>query len=361
MARRQEGKRVKSDAYHHTFILPNLSFGKIKTMKNRLAPPLRYGMGISLMPPSLLFLPPCPFALYGDNMEKKNVGGQAVIEGVMMRTPKSLVIAVRKPNDEIVVRREQMHPLGDRYPIFKRPILRGIVVLLESLVWGYKALTFSANEAMDEIESEEESSDAVESPKDKQNELGGFTLALTLIISIVLGMGLFVVLPALVAGWITEKEQKLLFNITDGLIRLGLFLGYVLVISRIKQIARVFQYHGAEHQSTSENAGKYNPIHPRCGTTFLFTVIIVSIVVFSLLGKPEILVRIGSRIILLPVIAGISYEITKLAGRWPNSLLIRILLAPGLLLQRLTTKKPSQEQLQVAITALKEVLAMEEK
>ena len=300
-------------------------------------------------------------------MEKKNVGGQAVIEGVMMRAPKSLAIAVRKPNDEIIVKREPLHPLGERYPILKWPILRGVVVLLESLIWGFKALTFSANEAVEM--SEAPLSEGVTNPK-KKNEIGGFTLALTLIFSIGMGIGLFVVLPAWLSGLITEKGFT--FNLIDGVIRLVLFLAYILVISRIGQIKRVFEYHGAEHKSiyayeageelTVENADKYSTLHPRCGTAFLLMVMFVSILFFAIFGKPpSLLVRFGTRIIFIPLIAGISYELTRLASKKQDIWPIRILIAPGLLMQKLTTKKPSAEQLQVAIKALKEVLAMEEK
>ncbi|MBC8234610.1 DUF1385 domain-containing protein [bacterium] len=300
-------------------------------------------------------------------MEKKNVGGQAVIEGVMMRASKSLAIAVRKPNDEIIVKKERLYPLGERYPILKWPILRGVVVLLESLIWGFKALTFSANEAIEM--SEVPPNEGVTNSK-KKDEIGGFTLALTLIFSIGMGIGLFIVLPAWLSGLITEKGFT--FNLIDGAIRLTLFLAYILVISRIGQIKRVFEYHGAEHKSiyayeageelTVENADKYSTLHPRCGTAFLLMVMFVSILFFSIFGKPpSLLVRFGTRIIFIPLIAGISYELTRLASKKQDIWPMRILIAPGLLVQKLTTKKPSVEQLQVAIKALKEVLAMEEK
>jgi len=291
--------------------------------------------------------------------EFPNVGGQAVIEGVMMRGKKSLAVAVRKPNNDIIVKKEQLNPVGERFPILKRPVLRGIVVLLESLIWGIKALTFSANEALETDEEQEETQ--------QKQELSKLALVLTMIFSLGMGIGLFVVLPALISGWITEKG--LLFNIIDGALRLAFFLGYVLAISRIKEITRVFQYHGAEHKSihayeageelTSENVQKYSPLHARCGTAFLLIVMVISILFFALLGKPDILVRIGSRILLIPLIAGISYEITKFASKKQNSRFMRIITKPGLLLQRLTTREPSIDQIQVAIRSLEEVLAME--
>lgn len=297
-------------------------------------------------------------------MEKKHVGGQAVIEGVMMRAPRSIAIAVRKPNDEIVVKKERLNPLGERYPILKWPILRGVVVLLESLVWGFKALTFSANAAVETPEV------PPNQDVEKKEEIGGFTLALTLIFSIVIGIGLFVVLPAWLSGLIAKKG--LTFNIIDGVIRLALFLAYILAISRIGQIKRVFEYHGAEHKSiyayeageelTVENVEKYSTLHPRCGTAFLLMVMFVSILVFAIFGKPpSLLVRFGTRILFIPLIAGISYELTRFASKKQDIWLMRILIAPGLLMQKLTTKKPTTEQLQVAIKALKEVLSMEEK
>jgi len=286
----------------------------------------------------------------------KDIGGQAVIEGVMMRAPTSIVIAVRRPDREIVIRRERLIPLKERFFPFKWPILRGIAVLVESLIWGMRALTYSANQAMETNDGN--------SPK----EMGGFTVAVTVLLSIVLGVGLFVIVPERLANLISERG--FIFNIADGVIRLAVFFAYVLVISRSKYIARVFEYHGAEHKSihtyeageelTEENASKYSPLHPRCGTAFLLTVMVVSILVFSIFGKPEsIFVRIGTRLVLIPFIAGVSYEIIKLASKNQDKRLMRLIMLPGLWLQRLTTREPSKEQIQVAIRSLEEVLAME--
>ena len=285
----------------------------------------------------------------------KDIGGQAVIEGVMMRAPTAIVIAVRKPNSEIVVKRERLTPLKERFRPLKWPILRGVGVLFESLVWGMKALTYSANQAVE--------TDDGDSPQ----EMGGFSIAITILLSIVLGIGLFVILPERLASLVSE--QRFIFNVVDGVIRLVVFLLYVLLISRSKYIARVFEYHGAEHKSihayeageelTEENALKYSPLHPRCGTAFLMTVMVVSIIVFSIFGKPAILVRIGIRLAFIPFIAGISYEIIKLTARKRDSRFMRLIMTPGLWLQRLTTREPSRDQIQVAIRSLKEVLAME--
>ncbi len=288
--------------------------------------------------------------------QTKDIGGQAVIEGVMMRAPNSLAIAVRKPDHEIVVRRERLTPLKEKFPPFKWPVLRGIAVLAESLVWGMKALMYSANQAIED--------DGEQSPK----EMGGFTMAVTMILSIALGIVLFVVVPERLANLVSERG--FVFNVADGVIRLAIFFIYVLVISRSKYISRVFEYHGAEHKSihayeageelTPENALKYSPQHPRCGTAFLMTVMVVSILVFSIFGKPEsILVRIGTRLALIPFIAGVSYEIIKLTSRKRNSRFMQLVMLPGLWLQRLTTREPSEDQIQVAITSLEAVLAME--
>jgi len=286
----------------------------------------------------------------------KDIGGQAVIEGVMMRAPNSFVIAVRKPDREIAVRREKLKPLKEKFPPLKLPILRGFAVLIESLVLGMKALTYSANMALEE------------SNETPSKGMGGFAMTATALLSIVLGIGLFVIIPERLANLVSERG--LIFNLVDGVIRLAIFLIYIAAISRIKQIARVFEYHGAEHKSihayeageelTEENALKYSPLHPRCGTAFLLTVMVISIFVFSLFGKPDpVLVRIGIRLIFIPLIAGVSYEIIKLASRKRNHIITKIIMSPGLWLQRLTTREPSIDQIQVAIRSLEEVLAME--
>ncbi|HEX29097.1 TPA: DUF1385 domain-containing protein, partial [Candidatus Poribacteria bacterium] len=234
----------------------------------------------------------------------------------------------------------------------------GIVVLIESLLIGMKALTYSAQEAIEEDERKGEKG------------LSNFAMTLTLLISFVLGLGLFVILPAFLAGEVTDKGWA--FNLIDGFIRLVMFFGYILAISLMPDIRRVFEYHGAEHKSiyayesgeelSVENASKYSTLHPRCGTAFLLTVMVVSILVFSILGKPSsYFIRFGSRVVLIPLIAGISYEVIRLASKRSQSGIMRIVIAPGLLLQRLTTREPSSDQLQVAISALKELVRSEER
>lgn len=292
-----------------------------------------------------------------NNIQYKDVGGQAVIEGVMMRAAKSLVIAVRKPNQEIVVKSEILRPLKERFPLLKIPILRGVAVLIESLIWGMKALTYSADQAVETVNDGKPS-----------KGIGNFALTVTMLLSVILGIGLFVVIPERLANLVSDKG--IVFNIADGIIRLAIFFLYVLLITRSKQISRVFEYHGAEHKSihayeageelTVENVSKYSPLHPRCGTAFLMTVMVVGIIIFSIFGKPEsILVRIGTRLILMPLIAGVSYEIIKFSSKKQNSKFMRLVTFPGLWMQRLTTKEPSEDQIQVAIKSLEEVLTME--
>lgn len=294
----------------------------------------------------------------------RDVGGQAVIEGVMMRSGNSLVVAVRRPDQDIVVLKKRLVLLKDRFPPFKLPILRGIAVLIESLIWGMEALAYSANQAL-----ENEKDGPSEERKKNKRDSGKLTISMAFILSLALGIGLFVVLPERLASMISSKG--IIFNITDGFIRLAIFLLYVFAISHSKDISRVFEYHGAEHKSihayesgdelNEENVQKYSTLHPRCGTAFLLTVMVIGIIVFAIFGKPEsILVRIGIRLLFIPIIAGISYEIIKIVSKKQASPLVRFLMFPGLLLQKLTTKEPSLDQIQVAIRSLQEVLKMEE-
>ncbi len=295
-------------------------------------------------------------------MKKINVGGQAVIEGVMMRAPRSIAIAVRKPSGEIVVKREAVAPLSERYPIVKLPIVRGAVALFQSLVTGIKALNFSANEAMSEEEQE---------GGGEGKELSTWAMAGTMGVAFVFGIGLFFVLPLYATKLLTQfaiiSNNNIVFNLVDGLIRVAVFLMYIWAISRMKDIQRVFQYHGAEHKSifafeagesmTVENVRRYSRLHPRCGTSFLLIVMLVSIAVFSLIPKLwPFYLKAGSRIVLLPLIAGISYEFLKWSAKNEANPLVRMIITPGLALQRLTTGEPDDAQLEVAIRSLDEAL-----
>jgi uncharacterized protein YqhQ len=295
-------------------------------------------------------------------MEKINVGGQAVIEGVMMRAPRSIAIAVRRPNGEIVVKRELVTPLSERYPIVKLPILRGAVALFQSLVTGIKALNFSANEAM--VEEEQKGDEG-------NKELSSWAMAGTMVVAFGFGIGLFFVLPLYATKILTQlaiiSDNNIVFNLIDGLIRVVVFLLYIGIISRMKDIQRVFQYHGAEHKSifafeagekmTVENVRRYSRLHPRCGTSFLLIVMLVSIAVFSLIPKLwPFYLKAGSRVVLLPLIAGISYEFLKWSAKNEANPLVRLIITPGLALQRLTTGEPDDAQLEVAIRSLDEAL-----
>ncbi len=281
------------------------------------------------------------------------VGGQAVIEGVMMRGPKLTATAVRDPQGEIQVEANPVHSITERFPILKKPMLRGSVSLVESLIIGMKSLSYSAQMAGEEDE------------KLTDKELAG-----TIVFALVLASILFIAIPTGAAKLFHDiTEDPFFLNLMEGFLRLAIFLLYIWGISRMKDIRRVFQYHGAEHKTihcyeaglplTVENVQKFSRLHPRCGTNFLLIVMLVSIFVFAFLGWPSLWERIASRILLLPVVAGISYEIIRLAGRSQNAI-IQTAIKPGLWLQYLTTRPPEDEMVEVAIESLKAVLPEEE-
>ena len=291
-------------------------------------------------------------------MEKINIGGQAVIEGVMMRAPRSMAIAVRRPDGEIVVKRDEVVPLSERLPVVKLPIVRGAVALFSSLIIGIKALNFSANEAMTEEQAGEE-----------KQELSSWAMAGTMAVAFGFGILLFFILPLYLTKLLTPLigDSNIIFNLVDGVIRVAVFLLYIFSISRMNDIQRVFQYHGAEHKSifafeageelTVENVRKYSCLHPRCGTSFLLIVMLVSIVIFSLIPKLwPFYLKAGSRVVLLPLIAGVSYEFLKWTAKNDQSSLVKLIIAPGLALQRLTTREPDDSQLEVAIRSMEEAL-----
>ena len=287
--------------------------------------------------------------------ERINVGGQAVIEGVMMRAPRALAIAVRKPSGEITVKREEVVPLSERYPVVKLPVVRGAVALFTSLVAGVKALNFSANEALDEGEQKEEFSSWA---------MGG-----TMAVAFGFGILLFFILPLYLTKLLIPiiGTSNIVFNLVDGVIRVVVFLLYIVSISRMQDIQRVFQYHGAEHKSifafengdelTVDNVRRYSRLHPRCGTSFLLIVMLVSIVIFSLIPKLwPFYMKAGSRVLLLPLIAGVSYEILKWSAKNDKSPIVKMLIPPGLGLQKLTTREPDDSQIEVAIRSMQEAL-----
>ncbi len=291
-------------------------------------------------------------------MNKENIqyGGQAVIEGVMMKGKENYAVAVRKESEEIVVKETNMNINSNKYKFLEWPFIRGVVNLILALVIGLKALTFSANQASEDLDE----------------EISTWEMIITILISFVLAVLLFVVLPAGIIALIQPYiEYNIFLNLTEGLIKILAFLSYVVVISRLEDIKRVFMYHGAEHKVihnyesdlslSVENARKFTTVHPRCGTSFIFIVILMSIFFFSFFGRPPILYRILYHLCLLPVIAGSSYEILKLAGKKEANSLIKILSKPGLWIQKLTTNEPDDYMLEVAITALKKVLPEEER
>ena len=295
-----------------------------------------------------------------------SIGGQAVLEGVMMRGPKDIAIAVRTPEGIIAVDKKPVHSITMKYKFLKVPIIRGIIAFFESMIVGVKSLMFSAE--FYDIEEENEQPSKFDKFLEKifgdklQDALIYFSVALSLVI----GIGLFMLLPTVIVGFVKRNvESNIIANMAEGILRIGMFLTYIALISRMKDIQRVFQYHGAEHKTIHcyernealivENVKKYTTLHPRCGTSFLLIVMVVSIVVFSFLSWSNIWIRLVSRLLLLPFIAGISYEIIKLAGRSQNPIMCAIS-KPGMLLQKLTTREPDDMQMEVAIEALKAVI-----
>lgn len=295
--------------------------------------------------------------------KKTSIGGQAVIEGVMMRGPQKTAIAVRKPDGEIEIDIQEIAPLTKKNKLLSLPVIRGAVSLVDSLMVGMKSLTYSASF----FEEEEEDSKFDKFLKkvlgDKVEKV---VMGFAVMLSFVIAIGLFFILPTYSATLIKRfTSNTILINLMEGAIRLVIFLAYVYLISLMKDIQRVFEYHGAEHKSiycyeegielTPENAQRYITLHPRCGTNFLLIVMIISIVLFSFFGWPNLTVRIISRVVLLPLVAGLSYELIKWLGR-SESFLAKTLSYPGMMLQKLTTRQPDLQQLEVAIAALKAVI-----
>lgn len=286
--------------------------------------------------------------------KKPNVGGQAVIEGVMMRGKTHVAVAVRQPDGEISVDVRSVNSISDRYPILKKPFLRGVVSLVESLVMGMKALAYSAQVSGDEDE-----------------KLDSKEMALTIAVSAGLAILLFIVIPTWSMRFLTGITQDhMALNLAEGVLRMAIFLAYIAAISSMNDIQRVFQYHGAEHKTIYtyeaglplkvENVRPFSTLHPRCGTNFLMIVMLISMFIFTFLGWPSLWERIASRIILMPVIAGVSYELIRYAGAHTDNPLVRIAITPGLLLQKLTTRQPDDSQIEVAIASLKAVVPPED-
>ncbi len=319
-------------------------------------------------------------------MKRVSIGGQAVLEGVMMKNNDKYAVAIRKPDNEIEVKISEFKPVGNRFALFRMPIIRGVVNFVESLVIGVKTLTYSA----DFLEEDEKEADRKKTIKDADNgktaDNGGTAdnaktadnggtdknnsdnlwMFGTVALSIVLAVGLFMLLPAFLASLLDKVvKNHFVLGLIEGVIRLIIFMLYVVLISRMEEIKRTYMYHGAEHKCinclehgdalTVENVMKHTRFHKRCGTSFLFIVMIVSILVFMCIDTDTIALRLLYRVLLVPVIAGISYEFIKYAGR-SESLIANLLSKPGLWVQRLTTKEPEADMVEVAIKSVEGVL-----
>jgi uncharacterized protein YqhQ len=288
----------------------------------------------------------------------KNIGGQAVIEGVMMKGRKGWTVAVRGPRGDVLVKKEEMTELPK---VLRLPLLRGVVALFHALFIGIKAIEFSASKAYEEEDGK---------------KLNPMVIGFTIVLSIILGIGLFVLLPLYATKllglvFLSVSKSSFVFNLVDGIIRVFFFLVYIISIGMWEEMRRIFEYHGAEHkvihayengkELTLNNIKEYSPLHPRCGTSFLLIVMVMSILIFSFIPQGwAFIYKFLSRLILIPLIAGLSYEFLKVSARMKDNLIMHLLIQPGLLLQRLTTREPDDTQIEVALRALEEVLRIEE-
>jgi uncharacterized protein YqhQ len=286
------------------------------------------------------------------------VGGQAVLEGVMMRGVSVWAVAVRNPTGQIEITSEGLVPWARRHRLWRAPVLRGVVALVESMKIGFRALSISANAQLEEDE------------RGEPEEIGGWVWGLTIALSVVMAVGLFFVVPVGLTSLIKDRlGSPLLFWLVEGVLRTGIFIGYIVAISRLQDLRRVFEYHGAEHKTIScyeaedellpSRAKLYSRLHPRCGTSFLLIVMVLAIFVFAPIGLPAWYWLVLSRILGIPLIAGLSYEVIKWAGKNRRKRWVRAVMWPGLMLQNLTTREPDEEQLAVAIASLEKVLAEE--
>lgn len=300
-----------------------------------------------------------------------SIGGQAVIEGVMMRGPKDIAVAVRKPDGEIEIDKKPLSSILQKWKWLKLPIIRGVVSFIESLIVGTKALMYSASFFdLEEEETKKKKESMTEEERaaleKKESKALSFAIYTSVVFALVFGIGIFMLLPTFLVGLVKPYiPYDFLATLFEGIVRIVIFLIYIILVSQMKDIRRVFEYHGAEHKTifcyesgdelTPENARKYSRLHPRCGTSFLLIVMVVSIILFSFISWDNAVMRIILRLALLPVVAGLSYEVIKFAGR-SKSKCMKIVSAPGMWLQKLTTKEPDDSQLEVAIASLKSVL-----
>ena len=320
-------------------------------------------------------------------LKKTTIGGQAVFEGIMMKNVDKYAIAVRKPDQSIEVKTEEYEAVGEKIKILKLPIIRGVFNFIESMIIGFKTLSYSTSFYEDEEDnkkpkkekskkdSKKENATIDEKVTDQEKEKNkekedGITTFFTVMLSIVIAIGIFMVLPAFLTGLLSNIiKNQLIVVILEGVLRLIIFLGYVIVISQMSEIKRMFMYHGAEHKTincleagdalTVNNIRKHSRFHKRCGTSFIFVVIIVSIIVFMFISVDNSILRIVYRILLVPVIAGVSYEFVRFAGK-SDSKIMTILSIPGMWVQRLTTKEPDDSMIEVAIASVEGVIDWEE-
>lgn len=297
-----------------------------------------------------------------------SIGGQAIMEGIMMRGPERTAIAIRLPDKRIYLKTEPS-PKGSKWG--KIPLIRGVVNFVASLVYGTKVLMYSADK-LEEYYPEEYEKDKFDiwvEEKLGKEKAWKILMVLSVILAIAMSVGIFMLLPTIVVGWVSYlTDSVLLINLVEGIVRILIFMVYIILIAKMPDIKTVFQYHGAEHKTihcfennlelTPKNAQQFYTLHPRCGTSFLVFVMIIAVLVHALMGWPNVVVRVVSRILVLPVIAGLSYELLKWAGRSSNPV-VKVLSMPGLYVQKLTTREPSDDQLEVAIAAMKAVLKPE--
>lgn len=306
------------------------------------------------------------------------VGGQAVIEGVMMRAPGRIATAVRRSNGQIIVKKRDYVSLAEKNKIFKLPILRGAIGLVEMMFVGIETLNFSTEVAMQDLKEKERRNGNGKATKQKKSA-SNLRLALTVMLSLVVGISIFFVTPLIVTTKLFNVEQNAFaFNLIAGTIRLSILVGYLLIISLMKDIKRLFEYHGAEHKAvftfeaqgalTIDSAAQYTRFHPRCGTSFILIVMVISMLLFSVLdsvlimwlGKISLPVRMLTHLPLIPLVGGVAYEFIRWSAKRSNTPFGKTLVAPGLWLQRVTTKEPDSSQIEVAIVALKCALGVEE-
>ena len=295
---------------------------------------------------------------------KTSIGGSAVMEGVMMRGPKDIATAVRKPDGEIELDKRAVSSFVTKYHLKKIPIVRGVFSFFDSMICSIRALMWSASFFDIEETSESKFDKWLE---DKfGDKIKDIVIYFSVFISLIFSIGLFFIIPNIITGFLSKFiSSNTLMTVIEGIIRMGIFLGYVLLVSQMEDIKRVFQYHGAEHKTifcyeqglelTPENARTMSRLHPRCGTSFLVFVMIISIILFSFISWESFWIRLGLRLLLLPVVAGLSYEVIHWAGKSDNKI-VCIISRPGMWLQKITTREPDDSQLEVAIVAMKAVL-----